>query len=353
VTDSPPAAGAAATAADLRGKEEEVRSLVRQFAGQRLPGERDLAARLQISRPRLRAILATLRREGLVEQRQGSGTFAVAPAGSAGGVGRLRRAALLVDENLKLGDDPFFSLLLELLQRQLQQEGVRCVVERVTGEETAPHFEEGALTLGLAGAALLARHRGGTNAPPLVTLFPEPDARPHRRASLLGVDDREAGREAARALIRRGCGSLLFLGKEEIPASRERLAGAREAAEAEGVSLRFLPSGLSHGAGLRTGRSLALDADGTTGLIATNDWLAVGLRAGLADRHGARAATVPLVSFDGLPLAADPGLHIRSLTLPVEAIAADAVAELLRLHASPVSVGRAVRYPFAWRSDAL
>ena len=71
------------------------------------------------------------------------------------------------------------------------------------------------------------------------------------------------------------------------------------------------------------------------------------------DRHGARAATVPLVSFDGLPLAADPGLHIRSLTLPVEAIAADAVAELLRLHASPVSVGRAVRYPFAWRSDAL
>ena len=47
-----------------------------------------------------------------------------------------------------------------------------------------------------------------------------------------------------------------------------------------------------------------------------------------------------IVSFDGLPITADPGLGIRSLAIPVDTIAADAVAELRRLAASPDSCGR-------------
>ena len=349
------ASSAAAAAPSLRAKEDEVRALVHRHAGQRLPGERELAARLQITRPQLRVILGALRREGLVEQRQGSGTYSVGTGGAATAASaRPRGVALLVDENLKLGDDPFFSLLLERLQASLQGEGVRCVIERVRAGEGAaqartPRPEDGAVTLGLAGAELLAHHGGGPGAPPLVALLPGPEARPRRRASLLEVEDREAGREAARYLIGAGCRRLVFVGRESIPASRERGEGAREVAEAAGIAFALYPSGLSHAAGLRAGRAMPVEDPAATGVIATNDWLAVGLRAGLTER-GLRA--LPLVSFDGLPLAADPGLNIASLAMPVGDIVADAVAELFRLHRSPAAAGRTVRYPFAWRDDA-
>ena len=41
----------------------------------------------------------------------------------------------------------------------------------------------------------------------------------------------------------------------------------------------------------------------------------------------------PIVSFDGLPITADPSVGIRSLAAPIDAIATDAVAELRRLAA--------------------
>ncbi len=52
-------------------------------AGERLPSERDLAARLDVSRPSLRDALAELEKSGLVETRQGSGAFVAEFLGSA------------------------------------------------------------------------------------------------------------------------------------------------------------------------------------------------------------------------------------------------------------------------------
>jgi GntR family transcriptional repressor for pyruvate dehydrogenase complex len=48
--------------------------------GSRLPGERDLATRLNVSRPSLREALIALELEGLVEVRGGSGVYVRAPA---------------------------------------------------------------------------------------------------------------------------------------------------------------------------------------------------------------------------------------------------------------------------------
>jgi DNA-binding FadR family transcriptional regulator len=48
--------------------------------GSRLPGERDLAMRLNVSRPSLREALIALELEGLVEVRGGSGVYVRAPA---------------------------------------------------------------------------------------------------------------------------------------------------------------------------------------------------------------------------------------------------------------------------------
>lgn len=327
-----------------RQAEEKVRRLVIQMAGQRLPSERDLAEDLQISRPRLRTILASLRSEGLIEQKIGSGTYALAPDKD-----RLNRVAILIDERLKLGDDPFISYLFECLQDNLQFEGARCTIERV-GESGGYRLEDGAITLGLAGEKIIEELR--PNDPPVVGLLLGGEMRPKRRASVFVLEDRQAGIEAASLLLRKGCKQIYFVGRRDIPASRERLEGVEEALRGADVTLEVIESHLSYAAGLNLGIEWNLpETDAPIGVIVTNDWFAVGLRTGLRRHEVPALHSLVLVSFDGLKLASDKALDIHSLAVPIQAIARDAVLELRSLSSSPVSVGRIVRYPLAWARE--
>ena len=92
---------------------------------------------------------------------------------------------------------------------------------------------------------------------------------------------------------------------------------------------------------------LSLLEQDAPGLIATNDWLAMGLRSGLRARTKSWMRAVPLVSFDGLPAARDPASGIQSLAVPIETIARDAIAEIARLRASKAP-GRVIIYPLDW-----
>jgi len=309
-----------------------------QMVGQRLPSERDLAARLQISRPSLRAILAQLQKEGLVEARPKSGTYVVDQRPS-----RLHRIALLIDADLKLGDDPFIVSVVDTLQRSIQAVGARCVIERTHGEGPHSVVEDGILTLGMAGHDLVAMQRA--DGPPLVGLFLDAGTRPNRRASIFQLEDREAGYDAAKHLLQRGVRDIVFLGRRDIPASQERLSGAEAAAVEVGATFRLISCHLNYPDGLRLGRQIDLpDSDTPLGVVATNDWLALGFRTGLRDRHIPAERNVHIASFDGLAVTADPSLDITSLAVPIQEIAADAVAELQRLQRSPAATGRVIRY---------
>jgi DNA-binding LacI/PurR family transcriptional regulator len=321
---------------------ETMRQMVRRIPGQRLPGERELAIQLNVSRQRLRSVLATLRQEGLVEPRAKSGTYALDLEAK-----RFRRIVVLIDARLKLGDDPFFSLLVDALQRNIQAAGAQCQMVRTDGQGERPPLEDGALTLGLAGSALLAGQR--VSDPPMVGLLLDAEARPTRCASVFQLADREAGQTAAEALLERGCRYLIFLGRRDIPASRERLAGVEEAIHRAGGRLEFISCHLNYADGLRLGREMELPADpDAVGIVATNDWLAVGLRAGLRHRATSALRHLPIVSFDGLPLTTESSLEIRSLAVPIDAIARDAIAELQHLMQAPGTLGRTIRYPLMW-----
>lgn len=333
---------------------DAVRRLALEMAGRKLPGERDLARRFGLSRPRLRSVLAILEAEGVLERRQGSGTYARdanAPA--------VFQVGLLVDARLKLGNDPFFSRLVEKVQLCLQAAGIRCVIERIDGEEQPRFLGDGIITIGLAGIDVLSRLR--LEDPPGVSLLAggREETSPvfSGRVSLLLEDDMGAGAAGARRLLAQGCRRLVFFGREDLPASRARREGVRQAvavAAATGVTLETVECAMNYGAGRAKGLEVA-PRFGTTpsevadiGLIAANDWLAVGLRSGLA-AAGSPLWSCPLVSFDGLPIAADPALAIYSLVFPAETVAEDALAELRRLARYPQArSGRVIRYSMEW-----
>jgi DNA-binding LacI/PurR family transcriptional regulator len=338
---------------DDRAPLDALRRLAVEMAGRKLPGERELSQRLELSRQRLRTLLDILETEGVVERRQGSGTYAVDPYGAD-----VSHVGLLIDARLKLGGDPFVSQLIERLQLCLQTAGIHCVVERTDGEGRPRFLGDGVVAVGLAGWAAVSRLRADD--PPAVILMAMGSAqvspRLAARLSVLVADDEEAGTIAARRLLEEGCRRLVFFGRADLPASHARWDGVQGAVTAagEGVTAEMVECPMNYGAGRALGLELAgrfgtsADAVSDVGLISANDWLAVGLRSGLA-AAGSPLRDRPLTSFDGLPIAADPTLKIRSLAFPFDLVAEDSLAELRRLaHHRGGRSGRIIRYGLEW-----
>lgn len=326
-------------------KLQALRQFVVQQAGQKLPGERELAEQLQLSRPTIRLLLDTLEGEGLIARYQGSGTYAV-DAQAVADIPSIKHVSLLIDANLKLGDDPFFLTLVELLQAELQAQHINCSIERFHQDTYHPQLRDGAIVLGLAGARVVEKLKPAD--PPVVGLFFNVNLRPQIRASLILADDRAGGAQAASMLIEQGCRELLFIGKQEYTASLERYRGAEEVARAVGIALHFHSCALNFSAGLRLGQTLELAHPlEQNGIIATNDWLALGLQTGLLSR----GQVVKMLSFDGLPITSDPALHITSLAVPLTTIAHDALSELQRLRSLNIPAGRTLHYQFTVNQD--
>ena len=277
--------------------DRELRRLVISQAGRRLPGERELAVRLGIGRMPLRTLLARLEGEGLLHRRHGSGTWAIASGGA-------RRIVLAIDAGIRLAEDPFFARLAEGLSRRLQQAGREVRQLAWTPEAGVPEAD-GLIVLGHACA---------------------------RRLSRVRLDDQAAGRAAVTWLRARGCRRLVVVGHERFASPRDRLAGVREGCTATRTRLATFDCGLNLADGLAAAQRLPV----CDGVIALNDWCAAGLAAGLRGRD------LPIVGFDGLPVAA--GLGVHSFAVPIDAIAADLVGELDRLAGSPVAPGRTLLY---------
>ena len=94
---------------------------------------------------------------------------------------------LLVDRRLKLGDDPFFSAVVERVQQVCQGEGIRCTLERIDPGDKPVILEDGILAVGMAARRLLERL--GRHDVPAVGLFVRARPAPGARVTLLDLDD--------------------------------------------------------------------------------------------------------------------------------------------------------------------
>lgn len=325
---------------------DAIAQLAQRMRGRKLPGERELSRQFNISRARVRAILAELEAAGLVQRRQGSGTYALEEGTTA-----LASVALFLDDSLRLGDDPFYSLIVERLQQVIQTEGIRCMIERIHAESQPTIVDDGIVAVGPGGRNILERlQRYG---PPAVGLFIDAQIKRGARVSLLDLNNESAGRDAVQFLLTSGCRQIFYVGHSGLPVSQARVSGAQVAARQADIKLKVLASGMNYASGLAIAQELALDpGESPVGLIAANDWVALGLHTGLVNRGPDIRRLVELVSFDGLPLTADPVLAIRSLAVPIDTMAQDAVTELRRLAAHPAACGRSIRYPLSLANDA-
>ena len=112
--------------------------------------------------------------------------------------------------------------------------------------------------------------------------------------------------------------------------------------------MEVIESRMNYPAGLTAGADLKLPDDGRLGVFCANDWMALGVHAGVSGRGADVRERALLVGVDGLSVVADPRVGVHSLRPPLETIAADALAELRRLSAFPPVGGRIVQYPFTW-----
>jgi DNA-binding FadR family transcriptional regulator len=74
---------------------EAIHRLARTIPGLKLPGERELSERYGVGRQHIRRVLTRLADEGVVERRQGSGTYAASERTQT-----IRRVGLWVDRRL-------------------------------------------------------------------------------------------------------------------------------------------------------------------------------------------------------------------------------------------------------------
>ena len=322
-----------------------MRRFVLARPGQKLPGERELAAHFAVSRPRVRRLLSGLEAEGLIQRRQGSGTFALGTDPSSP---TLETVLLSIDSSLRLNDDPFFSLLIEQFLQTLQTEGIRSVVRRFTEGERRLNQrpEDGIITIGLSSGESLRTSVVAGDPPVVALLVPDAPLPSGAPFSLLQCDNFAGGRMAAEYLRERGLESIFFVGRSDIPASAERLTGATQT----GAPVQVIEaSGLNFAGGQQAAGQLTAPHQGKRfGIIAANDWLAVGIHVGLT-AQGISPDAFRIVSFDGLEIAAQPSFGIASLAAPLPAIVEDTIAELRRLARTPAPPGRVLRYSFGWR----
>ncbi len=324
---------------------EAIQRLARTTPGLKLPGERELAEQYGVSRQQVRRVLARLATEGVVERRQGSGTYAAMFKPET-----MRRLGLWIDKRLRLRDDPFFALMIERILHACHDDNIRCTVERVDESHPPRAWEDGILTLGMAAATLLPRLN--PQDPPAVGLFVDFPLRPGGHISLLQMDDFGAGQDAIGWLASQGCSRFVFVGRFGLPVSDARLAGAREACNQLGMHLEAIDARMNYPAGLTAGSELKLLNTEKTGVFCANDWLALGVHAGLSGRGTKTRDSVLMAGIDGLPVVADPRVGVRSLRAPLETIASDALAELRRLSGFPPVGGRVVRYPLTWADES-
>jgi DNA-binding LacI/PurR family transcriptional regulator len=313
--------------------EAELRHLLQAMQSDhpvRIPAERVLSERLGVSRVTLRRAMARLVAEGLLQQRQGTGTY-LQPETSAG----LPPLQLLRSPDIK-PEDPFYLTFLTALTTYASSHGLRLTlmdagtpdmpVELDRDEPVVvigPIGEALAQTLLKTHARIVSIHGGGR-------LAQEAEVR---------FDDRNIGRTALELLVHRGFRQLALLaGPERYDSAADRRRGFLEAAAQHRIPVRVLEEKMNWGGGVRLAETLLLDREAGTfpdAVFAANDWMALGLMQRMRDAGVSIPGRLSVIGCDNIPLSEEYSPALATFDLGMERVVAEMV-ELLQRSPQPV-----------------
>lgn len=310
----------------------------------RLPSEQALCASFGASRMTVRGALAELQRRGLIEKRNGAGSFLTARAWRKSGL-----VGLVIPDYASFG---FFADVKQEIERHCALLGyrTRLVMTRETERETAIRDirrqvrelaaarTEGVVFRPYVGEefaeanAEIVRILQRTETP--VVLIDSDIARPPERSNLdlIAVNNIDAGRRIADYLHTRGYGRIAFLSP-----GNERNLNANWSNRLFGLAGELALLGC--GDGVRTLRFAPDDADALAralrgprrpaAIVCGNDECAAALMATLR-RLGIRIPeAVAVVGFDDIPLSRATEPPLTTVSQPVRKIASTAFKALL------------------------
>lgn len=304
--------------------ESALRQTFRKLQGDRpvrVPSERELAEQMAVSRVSIRKALAVLVAEGLLEQRQGMGTY-VLPKQT------VRELHLLRSPEIK-PEDPFYLQLLSAIATHAASDGIRLTVldgERILAPDSSAIACEEPLVLlgpvpeGLAGS--LAGRYGR-----IVSVHGG-----HRVAGETEVrfDDRHVGCEAAQRLAARGHARLALLsGPVRYESARERREGFLAEAERLACTVQIVEEKMNWGGGIRAAERMLAER-GASGLpeavFAANDWMALGFIQRMREAGVRVPADIAVIGCDNLPLSAEFDPPLATFRFDMDRLVAEIAA---------------------------
>ena len=285
-------------ATTLRGLIEEQRSdqLVR------IEPERDLAARLKVSRISLRAAITTLVDEGLLLRKQGSGTY-ILPVPSP------QMVDLIAAPDIK-PQDPFYSEFFAEFSRYLAEHSMHL---RLLHPDQLPTCStpNPLIVVGRMDDRLIRTLRATHSRAIATESYPDAVG-----ICQLCFDDYQIGVEAASVLVERGHRRVVHLAGPPIYSSAlKRRQGFVDRLKALKFDAEVIEGKMNWESGYELGKQAARLASGrkaATAVFAANDWMALGLMQRLREEGLQVPDRVSVIGCDDIQLAREVKPHLST-----------------------------------------
>lgn len=321
-------------------------------AGHRLPSERELSERFEISRASVREAIAALLNEGVLFRTVGRGTFiAAAERRQPKGLGKAMAIGFWASEQIFHFAEPGYKQTLAGVADACRERGYalqfhwveehRRSLEQLFGHRVGSEKAVGNIVLGGVSAAVLERLK--KLGLPLVTvdlLFPGEDTESVR------IDYEQGTRLAMEHLLGLGHRDIGFIGF----AASKKYNVYWEMLEAQGVPYRpryvqFLdPSALAPGmvAGFQGMQKMVAGGELPTAVLITNDYVALGALEALSIAGLKVPDQMSVVSFDDF---AQPAVRLTSVRADLVELGRIAVRKLLEPGEQPENAQSATVVP--------
>ncbi|MFA6507660.1 MAG: LacI family DNA-binding transcriptional regulator [Treponemataceae bacterium] len=292
----------------------------------RLVPERELAAQLGVSRMTVRVVLKKLKDEGILVQKQGSGTFINAVTG-------LDQISFLVAPDLKK-DDPFYTAFMSEVYHALSKKNISVKFVDCDRIHTAGQDKSPLIIIGIIDEELIKRVVEAYINVITVYMYPDIDT-----FTQIVFDDYGIGYRAAKLLIERDMNVLVHLaGPLKYPSPRFRSQGFHHAAERFAVKCVELDGKMNYNCGVNMVNDvLALigNTQDKVGVFASNDWMALGLMHALQENGIVIPDRISIIGCDDIPLASQGKPALTTFRWDFELLIEEVLTEFRYMYSSP------------------